>query len=205
MRLAPVRETRAMCASVYPRRPVCGRTTYRSRQGIATFWLLLFVPVFLILLGLVVNVANLWLARVELENALEAAALAAVKEWANPSDDTTIPQQVGIAYAAANTVRGWPVILSGGLVFGAVYQASSDDPTCPNGVILDTTLAPDCAASPPRHFGVLAQASVSVPTLWSTVLGSGFAQGTVKSYAVAIYECDGTQPRLIRINKLIFE
>lgn len=195
-----------MCASVYPRRPVCGRTPHRSRQGIATFWLLLFVPVFLILLGLVVNVANLWLARVELENALEAAALAAVKEWKeNPSAGTTIPQQVGIAYAAANTVRGRPVVLpSGGLVFGSVYQASSDDPTCPNGVILDTTQAPNCGESSPRHFGVLAQASVSVPTLWSTVLGSAFAPGTVKSYAVAIYECgDDTQPRLIRIDKLI--
>ncbi|MCS7303479.1 MAG: pilus assembly protein TadG-related protein, partial [Thermoguttaceae bacterium] len=70
----------------------------RARRGIATFWLLLFVPVFLVLLGLVVNVANLWLARVELETALEAAALAAVKEWGeNLSGGTSIPTQVGQA------------------------------------------------------------------------------------------------------------
>lgn len=179
----------------------CGRE-YGSRRGIATFWLLLFVPVFLVLLGLVVNVANLWLARVELEDALESAALAAVKEWVeNPStpDPTTGPRAAGIAYAAANTVRGQPVsLLPGEFLFGAVYQEPSG---C---IVFDGTVSPDCNADPIRHPGVLVQAVTPVPTLWSNLLGHYFAAGHVTTYTIAVYPCGpNQQPQLIWANKVI--
>ncbi len=222
---------------VVPNRTVRGCI---ARRGIATFWLLLFVPVFLVLLGLVVNVANLWLARVELENALEAAALAAVKEWVeNPSSSphpTAGPRAVGVAYAAANTVRGQPLVIddnlhpspspsnpnaneyccvgkpdpggsppvppSGNLIFGSVYQ-DPDDPQCPNGLIFDASLSPDCLASPRRHHAVRAQAIVPVATLWSTILGSNFPKGYVTVHVTAMYECGANQPRLIHVDKFI--
>ena len=60
----------------------------------------------------VVMIGNIWLARVELENALEAAALAAVKDWAEmpgAGGDTFIPRNVGVAYAGTNTISGVPV------------------------------------------------------------------------------------------------
>jgi len=163
---------------------------------------LLFVPVFLVLLGLVVNVANLWLARVELENALESAALAAVKEWVeNPStpDPTTGPRAVGIAYAAANTVRGQPVSLpSGAFFFGAVYQEASG---C---MVFDATISPDCNADPQRHSAVLVQAVVPVATLWSNLLGHNFAAGHVTAFAIAVYPCGpNQQPKLIWANRVI--
>jgi hypothetical protein len=82
------------------------------RRGISTIWLVLFVPVFIIFLAMLVNIANVWLARVELENSLEAAALAAVKEWADAQGgDTYIPRRVAQQYAAVNCVRGKPVKL----------------------------------------------------------------------------------------------
>ena len=34
------------------------------RHGISTIWILLFVPVFLVLFVILLNAANLWLARV---------------------------------------------------------------------------------------------------------------------------------------------
>ncbi|MGB9688520.1 TadE family protein [Thermogutta sp.] len=81
-----------------------------GRRGIATLWLVLTLPIFLILFGFVVELGHLWLARVELENALEAAARAAVKAWGDAGGGSTyIPRQIGVAYAAANHVRGLPL------------------------------------------------------------------------------------------------
>jgi hypothetical protein len=79
----------------------------------ATLWLIIWLPCLLTLFCVLVGVANLWLARIELENALEAAALAAVKEWgdAGPLADTIEPREAGVAYAAANIVRGNPVVI----------------------------------------------------------------------------------------------
>jgi hypothetical protein len=103
------------------------------------------VPVLLIMFVVVVEAVHLWLARVELENALEAAALAAVKEWAETDDPgsgeswTRAARDVGVAFAAANVIGKNAVVVStnlgdhsnpnnpnengscqGDLVFGAV-------------------------------------------------------------------------------------
>lgn len=65
------------------------------------------MPIFLLLLTGVVIVGNLWLARVELENGLESAALAAVNEWGRAGGGPTeAARLVGVAYAASNTIAG---------------------------------------------------------------------------------------------------
>lgn len=94
----------------YPLYPA-GRTNcagpFAARRGISALWLVLTLPLFLILFGFVVELGHLWLARVELENALEAAARAAVETWAQSGGGSTYQaRQVGVAYAAANRVRG---------------------------------------------------------------------------------------------------
>jgi hypothetical protein len=86
-----------------PPRPAFQRRP--PRRGISTLWLILTAPIFVLLLSGVVIVGNLWLARVELENALEAAALAAVQAWGRgPSGSTAPAREVGVAYAAANAI-----------------------------------------------------------------------------------------------------
>ena len=46
----------------------------------------------------VLEAANMWLARAELENALESAALAAVKTWGDANGGSTFtPRQIGVA------------------------------------------------------------------------------------------------------------
>ena len=58
------------------------------RRGTVTLWTLLFVVVLLTILYVVVQVAQLWLAREKLENAIEAAALAAAKQWGDTGGGT---------------------------------------------------------------------------------------------------------------------
>lgn len=119
-----------------PRRP--RRRLACQRRGVAALWLILVLPVLVLLLGLVIEIGNIWRARVELENALEAAALAAVKQWgsAGGGSGTETARLVGVEYASANTVTGSPVVIdtnwdtgiatnenancAGDLVFGAV-------------------------------------------------------------------------------------
>src|SRR6185503_11453281 len=71
------------------------------RRGSATLWMIIWLPCLLTLFCVLVGVANLWLARVELENALEASALAAVKQWgdANGAGGTLTARDVGVGYS----------------------------------------------------------------------------------------------------------
>ncbi|MBT5018606.1 MAG: hypothetical protein HON04_07655, partial [Planctomicrobium sp.] len=89
----------------------------KRRAGLITFWALVTIPVFLTMLCVILEVGNLWAARIQLKNALEAAALAGVQEWgdqviANPAmKDTMASRTTAIAYAGANVVNGAPVVL----------------------------------------------------------------------------------------------
>ena len=140
------------------------RRRWRSlRSGSATLWMLIWLPCLLALFVALVGVANLWLARVELENAMEAAALAAVKHWGEAGGgDTLTPRQVGVAYAHANAVRSVPVVIDdnyqagsgpnqnkdcalgmtpprANLIFGAI------DDSDPSHIVFNAGVAPSCA------------------------------------------------------------
>ncbi len=138
-----------------------------NRRGSATIWLIVVLPVLLVLFCFVINIAQQWLARVELENALETAALAAVKEWGDANGgDTLIPREVGIEYANLNRMRGFRVQIAdnydpvtggvnqnklcdvvkgpppdGNLIFGSVEDGEPGDP-----VIFNAGIRPSCAA-----------------------------------------------------------
>lgn len=90
------------------------RSNRVSRNGISTLWVILGIPLFLTLLLFTVDIANLWLAQIELENGLEAAALAAAKHWGKHTElNSTLPaREAGLAYARLNRVRCQPIVLS---------------------------------------------------------------------------------------------
>ena len=74
-------------------------------------WIIAALPTLIIVLAVVVEVGNLWLARVELENALEAGALAAVKVWqdgGSRADARTAAKNL----TEANTIRGKTITIS---------------------------------------------------------------------------------------------
>lgn len=81
-----------------------------NRRGISTVWIIASVPALLTLLCLVLEVANLWLARVELKNAVDAAALSGVKTWGEGSS-TAAARTETQSTAAMNTVVGTAVAL----------------------------------------------------------------------------------------------
>lgn len=86
---------------------------HQNRRGIAVLWLVIWGSMFLTFFCVVLEIATLWQAHVEVKNSLDAAALAAVKEWrargfVNP---TVIPRNSGVAYAGANPVLGNNVTL----------------------------------------------------------------------------------------------
>jgi hypothetical protein len=139
-------------------------STRPRRRGSATLWMLIWLPCLLALFCVMVGVANLWLARIELENSLESAALAAVKQWGDAGGgDTLVPRQAGVNYAHANSVRGTAVGIgtnynasggpnqndqclagmtppTGNLIFGSI------DDSNPDNVIFNAGIAPSCAA-----------------------------------------------------------
>ena len=134
-------------------------------------WLILILPCIVVMLCVLIEIANLWIARAELEDALEAAALAAVKEWGdNGGGDTFDERQIGVAYAAANTVRSMSVFVDDNynpanpndnddcvtllepppdtpiLIFGAITDPDDTPHT------FDATVIPSCGACWPILF-----------------------------------------------------
>ena len=117
----------------------------------------------LIMLCFVLEIGNLWYARVQVETSLEAAALAAVRKWGDdPSLATTeTPRCYGVEYAYVNPAGGQAVEITsnfdtsatpapnenasadGNLIFGAitpteppwVFDANSE-PSCGIGSVL---------------------------------------------------------------------
>lgn len=151
--------------------PARGRRTSRARGGFVTVWVILMVALLTVVLGVVIEITHQWLARVELENALEASALAAVKEWgdANGAGGTLIPRQIGVQFAGLNTINGIPVEIGTNLGTNPTNnpnlnklcdpQLSDMDPLTPppdgnlvfgaiyeqnNTLIFDASLKPSC-------------------------------------------------------------
>lgn len=197
------------------------RSAHR-RSGAAAFWILVTVPALLLGLGVAVDIANLWVARVELENALEAAALAAVTQWGESNGGSTeFARQVGVQYAAANTIRSQPLLLNenlltgdaanpnenaschlpdGQLIFGSVVSEgqSSFDPAL-SPYVFDATEAPDCDEE--RVTAVRAQARVTISSVFSNLFGLPPSVYSVQANTTAVYDCSEPNPtaRLIKI------
>ncbi len=158
-------------------------------------WVILFLPVLLALLFITVEIGNLWLARVELENSLEAAALAAVKEWGDANGgDTLIPRRVGVQYAAANTIGG-----NAPVAIGLNYDASNqpnENADCSGNLIFGAITTP----SRPYTFN----AGVTPACGAETVLFDATGQGNVKAdnaWGIALHKTPETPPdlRIVRI------
>ncbi|MBA2117896.1 TadE/TadG family type IV pilus assembly protein [Bremerella alba] len=85
----------------------------RARRGVSLLWIIIAFPALVLFLVFAVEIGNIWLARVELEQSLEANALAAVKQWAESGGgDTLDAREVGNAFSIANPVRRQDVDLT---------------------------------------------------------------------------------------------
>ncbi|MBI1246461.1 hypothetical protein GC197_01295 [bacterium] len=102
--------------------------TRPGRRGVSMLWLLLAFPALILFLVLVVEIGNIWLARLELEQSLEANALAAVKEWAEGGvTDTKNARIVGNQFTIANPVRFKTISLTDNTLNTAFVPAADPD------------------------------------------------------------------------------
>lgn len=161
-----------------------------SQRGIATIWVIGFGPALLALLVLVTEIASLWLARIELETAAEAGALACVRAWGGQPGDTLIIRNaaatVGGSFAQANTVLGNTFTLAPNSVTFGSYVSGTITAGAP-GTIPNGTRA------------CVVQATAVVPGLWSGFGGSR----SIQARASARYDTNLNAPRLVRVSTVV--
>ncbi len=171
-----------------------------GRRAVVTLLTLLCVPLLLTLLCAVAEVNHLWQARLQLENALEAASLAAIKEWGDlggSAQQIPAAQHLGRAYSRANLVQGLPLDLDDrNLVPSAVWRFGT---ASPKGTGFDFTPCPDAQSQQ----ALLLQATIRVPPLWKLSLGHWIGYSTITVQVAAYYDASSKppRPRLIRLHR----
>jgi len=175
------------------------------RRGIVALWVILLLPVLMLMLFFVSDAGKMWIARVELENALEAAALAGVRTWGQGGGGPTATARgVAIEYAAVNLVDGQSLVLAsnlnvgnapnendtliGNLVFGSATQTGTN-------WTFNPAVAPNCGAN--RSYAIRAQATAPVTSFCNGFLGLPFGPYEVAAETTAIYQCNINTPRLV--------
>lgn len=187
-------------------------TVSDGRSGFVLMWIIIAIPAILFLLGAVVDISRVWIARMELTNALEAAALSGVKTWgeATPNNSTarSSARQDAVIAAAANTVTGLnPLSPSDAVALVLDANDNSGNPNSNASTTGDIVLgqltssgsgfAFDADATPATgEFAVRTQKSVQIHSIWTSLLGIPLGPYDIQSGAVAIY--DG-QPRIAHV------
>jgi len=123
------------------------RSRIGSRRGVATVWAILTLPIAAIAICGIVELGHLCLVRQELQTALEAAALAGVKTWADQSradghaqpgarEKTQAARQAALAVARANTVFGESLALDANQADDGDDVNGYDNATCAGDIVL---------------------------------------------------------------------
>lgn len=159
----------------------------------------------MLMLFFVSDAGKIWIARIELENALEAAALAGVRTWGEAAGGpTAAARAVAVEYASVNTVDGQSLAIAsnlnagnppnqnasptGNLVFGSATQSGTN-------WIFDSGTAPNCGAD--RSYSIRAQAKAPVTSFCNGYLGLPFGTYEVEVETTVIYECGSNTPRIV--------
>lgn len=179
----------------------------KNRRGIAIVWLILWGSLFLTFFCAFFEIATLWQAQVELNDTLDSAALAAVSEWKaqqdNSNNDTEIPRQVGINYAASNEVLGTPVssLTTNYAPGNTPYQNS----LCSGNFVFGklTTSGPNYHFTTATGGGVgllavRAQATMPLYGFCSAMFGVSFFN--VSASSIAYFDTVNGEPRLVQVS-----
>lgn len=200
-------------------RPHQAKTARHS--GITTFWVLVSLPVLLIILCVVLEIGNLWMGRVALKNALEAAALSGVKSWGDAGGGNTTPHRsVADDFSSANTVNGTIVSLSaidatlndngggadvanttcdGVLVFGVARIVGSEYTFNASNIAANLFACGDGGSLATDLYAVRAQATFEVPCISDDLFGFTIGPFNVTGTADAIYDCATGQARIYHL------
>lgn len=181
------------------------RTPSCARRGIATYWIIGLVPAALALTVLLTDYGNVWLAREELENAVEAGALAGAKQWGDRSNagaagiaNRTLAHNAAKTYAEANTILGQTFTVNA----NNNVAATNNNNVCPGDVLLgrvllvgagpfydfNASVSPGASPAFATRRGCRVSATTTVNSLW---VGFGVGPYTIRATAVARYAGGG--------------
>jgi hypothetical protein len=171
-----------------------------NRRGIAGVWLVVSIPLFVAVLGFVLNVGFLWIAEADLDHAAASGALAGAKVLGNRAGQST-PDVLGndndnAVAAAAEFIQSNRVQRGSG---GKTEQSRKPGGRFRRTILLGTVEDRTFRTVPPgkpRHacFVQLAR-QVEGPLGWLT------GPKTVHASAVAVIGRDG-RPRLVEIDRV---
>jgi Flp pilus assembly protein TadG len=168
----------------------------RLREGAITLWTVIALPALLVLFCIVLEIGQLWHARVEFSSALEAAALASANSWGDAGGgpgNTSSAANVGTQFAAANTINGQPVAVDvSAFTFGTVTPRASDP---------SYSFTAGVPTGPRSTLAVHVQATASVESLCESILGLPIGGYDVTTQATALYDETALpkRARLVRI------
>ncbi len=183
------------------------RFHYSGRAGIASFWVLLSLPLFLSLFIVIIEIGVLWNARSELVTALESAALAGVKTWGDTVEEgllpgdlaaTTVARRAALAAFTSNTVSGKHYALNANESPTGIYGNLS----CNGDVVLygalpgsnsaDTSLTPSCGAGSDVSYCVAARKTLVIPSISQHLFGISIGPFEISGQATARADCTGS-------------
>ena len=158
------------------------------------------------MLGIVSDVARIWLARVELQSATEAAATAGVDSWGDAAADNYANRLAarGIAESIGetNTVLGTAITVAQNDNGSGVDNDNNNNADCDNGEVVLGRLSGgvlDATANNPiavSERAVLVRKTQTIASIWT------FLGGTYTISVQAVARSDAGDPRLTEINSL---
>lgn len=193
------------------------RYTKAVRGGFVLMWIIVAIPAMVFLFGMMIDLSRVWIARIELTNALEAAALSGIKSWAEASNNNPSvrsgARQAAVQAAAANTVTGLNPYSLGtsptdavAVVLNVNSQSGSPNENKSNAgdIVLGQLSSsgpgfifnPNAVPAAKSEFGVRAQKTKNVYSIWNSLFGIPLGPYGITSGATAIY--DG-QPRIVHV------
>lgn len=181
-------------------RRIAMTTRALQRRGAVTLWTIVCMPLLATIFWGVLEVGYLYQARVEAENATDAAVLAAVQAWGDrggQARNIRAAEKAGKDFARANAIHGRPVDLDDSMI--ASSAAWSFGRAKPGKSGFDFTANPDAT----DQLAVVLEATVRVRGFWMSVLGP--SDSTVSVASAAVFEPSETGPRvkLIRLEKIL--
>lgn len=168
-------------------------------------WVIVVLPGIMTMFVAVVDIGHIWLARNELKNALDAAALSGIKTWGESGGGLTTQARLDANDAmSANTILGTTTTLdttvgactnenvasTGEIVFGSVTDSGAT-------ITLDCSVAPSCPAD---TFGIRTRKTIEVRSICPTFLGIGLGPYGVTAESFARFTCPSGPPQLIRLD-----
>lgn len=182
-----------------------------DRRGISTIWAIIAIPAVLTLVGVVMETAHLWMARLELQAALESGALAGVKRWADVSTQnghatpgaiaTTDSARVAAqAAAGANTVSGQSVLLNLNELNDSNDQTGFDNASCTGDVLLGGMSSTTFSATAGVGCGRTTSTSFTVTYNITVDTGSGDTSNVPNAFTIGFTSPDSVSLSQVQID-----